>query len=189
MVSQETTALYQRFADDKSGLEKQLQTVRQSVPRLSAYLSELGIDREETRQGIAKAGTAARQFLTSNALSMGQGAVRFTMLLVVMLYLLFFFLRDGDRLINRILMALGARQASGADVALSVTGIAGPDGGSAEKPVGLVWFGVADADGVRSVERRYLRHGRDSVRAFAVHTGLELAWRAVTGGPPPTAPR
>jgi nicotinamide-nucleotide amidase len=86
-------------------------------------------------------------------------------------------------------MALGARQASGADVALSVTGIAGPDGGSEEKPVGLVWFGVADADGVRSVERRYLRHGRDSVRAFAVHTGLELAWRAVTGGPPPTAPR
>jgi predicted PurR-regulated permease PerM len=69
-------------------------------------LSELGIDREETRQGIAKAGTAASQYLTSNALSMGQGVVRFTVLLVVMLYLLFFFLRDGDRLVNRILRAL-----------------------------------------------------------------------------------
>lgn len=75
-------------------------------------------------------------------------------------------------------MAIGARRESDADVSLSVTGIAGPDGGSETKPVGLVWFGLADPSGVRSFERRYLRHGRDSVRAFAVHTGLELAWRA-----------
>lgn len=80
-------------------------------------------------------------------------------------------------------MAVGARRESGADLALSVTGIAGPDGGSEAKPVGLVWFGLADPSGVRSFERRYLRHGRDSVRAFAVHAGLELAWRALGGSP------
>jgi predicted PurR-regulated permease PerM len=106
MVSRETGEFYQRFTSGELSIEKQLQTFRQSAPRLSAFLTELGIDREETRQGIAKAGDAARQFLTSNALSMGQGAVRFTILLVVMLYLLFFFLRDGDRLVNRILRAL-----------------------------------------------------------------------------------
>lgn len=82
-------------------------------------------------------------------------------------------------------MAEGARAESGADLAVSVTGIAGPDGGSLEKPVGLVCFGVATAQGTQTLERRYLRHGRDAVRAFAVHTGLELAWRAVAGPPAP----
>ncbi|MEO6707976.1 MAG: competence/damage-inducible protein A [Planctomycetota bacterium] len=78
-------------------------------------------------------------------------------------------------------MARGARAESGGDLAVSVTGIAGPDGGSALKPVGLVVFGVADKSSVRSLERRYVQHGRESVRAFAVHSGLELAWRSVCG--------
>ena len=78
-------------------------------------------------------------------------------------------------------MAHGAQRESGADLAISVTGIAGPDGGSATKPVGLVIFGVADKSASFSVERRYVQHGRESVRAFAIHTGLELAWRAVSG--------
>ncbi len=78
-------------------------------------------------------------------------------------------------------MAQGALRESGADVALAVTGIAGPDGGSASKPVGSVWFGVAERNSVRSLERRYVQHGRESIRAFAVHTALELAWRAVSG--------
>ena len=52
-------------------------------------------------------------------------------------------------------MACGARSVYGADVAMSVTGIAGPGGGSEGKPVGTVWFGLATKDGAETFRRRF----------------------------------
>lgn len=52
-------------------------------------------------------------------------------------------------------MACGARRVYGADVAMSVTGIAGPGGGSEAKPVGTVWFGLATKDGEETFRRRF----------------------------------
>ena len=70
-------------------------------------------------------------------------------------------------------MAKGVLAASSADIAVSVTGIAGPDGGNAEKPVGLVWFGLASRTGLLRAERRVFAHGsRDFVRTKAVETAL-----------------
>ena len=71
-------------------------------------------------------------------------------------------------------MAQGALQEASADFAVSVSGIAGPGGGSEEKPVGTVWFGFASAAG--DVQAKHCRfHGdRDAVRrqatAFALQT-------------------
>ena len=70
-------------------------------------------------------------------------------------------------------MAAGARRLLKADLAVSLTGIAGPDGGSAEKPVGLVWFGLAAPDGVRT-EKVVFDGDRASVRAQAVNHALGL---------------
>ena len=77
-------------------------------------------------------------------------------------------------------MALGAVKNSRADIAVSVTGIAGPTGGTAEKPVGLVWFGLAEKDGGARVERRvFADGGRDFVRSKATETALHLILRAL----------
>ncbi|KQP51414.1 nicotinamide-nucleotide amidohydrolase family protein [Methylobacterium sp. Leaf108] len=72
-------------------------------------------------------------------------------------------------------MAQGALDRSEADVAVAITGIAGPGGGSAHKPVGLVHFGLAAAGAPpRRLERRYGDLGRDAVRRRAVEDALAL---------------
>ncbi len=70
-------------------------------------------------------------------------------------------------------MAEGVRKLVGSDVAVSITGIAGPGGGSAEKPVGLVWFGVASDRGVRT-EKAIFAGDRAAVRAQAVLHALGM---------------
>jgi nicotinamide-nucleotide amidase len=92
-------------------------------------------------------------------------------------------------------MAVGAVRASGADVSIAVSGIAGPDGGSVEKPVGTVWFCVgrlggheggqspADGPGVRLIADGQLFGGdREAVRRVSVEHALKLLLRSDGGG-------
>ncbi len=78
-------------------------------------------------------------------------------------------------------MALGALARSKADVAVAVTGIAGPSGGSPEKPVGTVCFAWADGGGARSETRRF-SGDRESVRRQSVVHALEGVLRTLDGG-------
>ena len=72
-------------------------------------------------------------------------------------------------------MAEGALTRSNADIAVSVTGIAGPGGGSDTKPVGLVWFGCASAfSPTLVVKREFDDHGRAHIRAVSVVTALHM---------------
>lgn len=77
-------------------------------------------------------------------------------------------------------MAQGLRERSGADIAVSTTGVAGPGGGTLEKPVGLVYVGCADAHGVR-VERLMLSGDRQKVRELAALRALDMVRRAALG--------
>ena len=70
-------------------------------------------------------------------------------------------------------MARGARRTVGAKVALSVTGVAGPDGGTVEKPVGLVYAAVSAGRKKAFVEGRF-RGGRERVRRQAADMALKL---------------
>jgi nicotinamide-nucleotide amidase len=70
-------------------------------------------------------------------------------------------------------MAEGARARAGVDVAVSITGIAGPDGGTLEKPVGTVWFGLAGP--AESLTYHKIFHGnRDEIRTQSVAFALKL---------------
>ena len=72
-------------------------------------------------------------------------------------------------------MAQGACRAAGVDAAVSITGVAGPGGGSAEKPVGLVHFACARRDGaITHREMRFGDIGRDGVRHASVLVALEM---------------
>jgi nicotinamide-nucleotide amidase len=78
-------------------------------------------------------------------------------------------------------MAEGARARFGADIAVATTGIAGPDGGTAEKPVGTVWFAVSTAEGTTATLRQMGRADRYAVRSRATAIAMDLIRRAIPG--------
>ena len=75
-----------------------------------------------------------------------------------------------------IAMAEGARRVFNADCGIAVTGIAGPGGGSPEKPVGTVWLGAATPEGARGLKRVF-PGDRDEIRQRSAQAGLDLLRR------------
>lgn len=75
-------------------------------------------------------------------------------------------------------MAEGARKTAGVDLAVAITGVAGPGGGSEAKPIGLVHFALATAVGTVHREERFGDMGRDHIRQEAVRVALEMILEA-----------
>jgi nicotinamide-nucleotide amidase len=82
-------------------------------------------------------------------------------------------------------MAKGALERFEADVAVSVTGIAGPDGGTEEKPVGYVCFNARLADGTAIARDPVIPGGRADIRERSALVGLHLLRMLLGGGEPP----
>jgi nicotinamide-nucleotide amidase len=83
-------------------------------------------------------------------------------------------------------MACGALLHSKAHVAIAVTGIAGPGGGSADKPVGLVWLACADHDGGMTLTRQVFAGDRAAVRHAAVAVAFDMLVAAAAADTPGT---
>ena len=81
-------------------------------------------------------------------------------------------------------MAHGARTRFGADVAVATTGIAGPDGGTPEKPVGLVWIALDDVDATSRVWRFQLNGDRETIQRRATTAALGVLWRHLNRSSP-----
>ena len=92
-------------------------------------------------------------------------------------------IRDYGAVSNQVARAMadGARNTAHADYAVSVTGIAGPDGGSDRKPVGLVYVAVSSELATVVIEHRFGDLGRDEVRKASVEAALDLVLQVLTG--------
>jgi len=78
-------------------------------------------------------------------------------------------------------MALGAKKQTGADIAIALTGIAGPGGGTPEKPVGTVHIALADHKGIWESRFQFLPWSREMVRSLSAETALEIIRRRILG--------
>jgi predicted PurR-regulated permease PerM len=109
-VTAEALALYDRVASGEIDITEPIEAVEGALPGLTRRAEELGVDVEGTfqraRENVAGTAVTVGQAVASQVLNIGQQTVRFTLLLAVTLYVLFFFVRDGDRLVEVLVRAL-----------------------------------------------------------------------------------
>jgi nicotinamide-nucleotide amidase len=94
-------------------------------------------------------------------------------------------IRDYGAVSNQVARAMadGARNTARADYAVAVTGIAGPDGGSDKKPVGLVYIAVSSELATLVIEHKFGDLGRDEIRRASVAAALDLVLQVLTSDP------
>ena len=105
-VTREAAALYQRIAGGDLGLERLYQATQDHLPQVMNLLDRLGIEPARIESQISAAAVTVSRFLASRVFALGQDTLRITVFFFLMLYLLFFFLRDGPRLLEGLVKAL-----------------------------------------------------------------------------------
>jgi len=105
-MAREALQLHEQITSGAIDLQAPLHFLRRITPLASNYLGGFGVDLESMTQRLASSAVAVTQFVASRALEIGQDVLRITALLFVMLYILFFFLRDGDQLVATMIRVL-----------------------------------------------------------------------------------
>jgi predicted PurR-regulated permease PerM len=106
IVATEASAVYQRLASGQMGLPLTAQEVRNMLPAVADFLERFGVSLKDLQARVSNAALGLSQFLATNLVAFGQNALRGTALFFLSLYLLFFFLRDGAALLERIIGVL-----------------------------------------------------------------------------------
>lgn len=102
----EATDVYTRVQSGEFELGKVISWVETQLPAVYTLLEEWGLEVSSLREHFSTAAVSVSQFLASQALSIGQNTLRFSLMFFLMLYLLFFFLRDGPRLLELMIRVL-----------------------------------------------------------------------------------
>lgn len=105
-MSREAIALHERVASGDIDVRAPLRFLQGIAPLIGEYLDRFGISLDRLAQQLSNATVTITQFLASKALAIGENVLRFTALFVLMLYILFFLLRDGRRLVEIVIHAL-----------------------------------------------------------------------------------
>ena len=105
-MTREAAALYERIQSGDIDLVQPLRAIERTLPLVSEYAYRFGFDAQKLQQGLSDAAVAVSQFLASQAINIGQNALRLSVLFFLMLYLLFFFLRDGTHIVDTLVRIL-----------------------------------------------------------------------------------
>ncbi|MEM8599702.1 MAG: AI-2E family transporter, partial [Bacteroidota bacterium] len=105
-VTNEAVGLYNRLAAGEFDLQEPIRRFEEALPVVAGYLDQLGVDFERVKAGLSDAALTVSQAAANRAVELGQGTVTFAILFALMLYLLFFFLKDADRLTAGLIRAL-----------------------------------------------------------------------------------
>lgn len=105
-VLTEATSFYTRVESGEVNPAAAIDWVRKQLPVVNDFLARVGITPESIRENLSSAAVKGSQFVGSLAVTTGQNVARFVVQFVVMLYVLYFFIRDGDRLLEVLIIAL-----------------------------------------------------------------------------------
>ena len=105
-LAQQGLSLYQRIASGEINADALVRFVERSVPALTRVLTRYGVDVERVRDSLQGAAGAATQYIAGQALAVGQNALTLAILFGLMLYFLFFFFRDGERIVQALVRAI-----------------------------------------------------------------------------------
>jgi len=106
LVAAEASSVYQRLADGRMDLPLTAGDLKAMLPALADLLERFGVSLKDLQARLSNAALGVSQFLATNLVAFGQNALRGTALFFLMLYLLFFFLRDGAQLLEQIIGVL-----------------------------------------------------------------------------------
>ena len=106
LVAAEASSVYRRLAAGQMTLPVTANDLREMVPAIAALLDRFGVSLQDLQAQLSDAALSVSQFLATNVVAFGQNALRGTALFFLMLYLLFFFLRDGPQLLDKIIEVL-----------------------------------------------------------------------------------
>lgn len=105
-VAQQGLALYHRIASGEINADGLVQFAERSAPALTRGLARYGIEVEQVRESLQSAAASATQYVAGQALVLGQNVLIVAALFGLMLYLLFFFFRDGERITEALIRAI-----------------------------------------------------------------------------------
>jgi predicted PurR-regulated permease PerM len=105
-VTREAAGLYERLDEGDLGLQGLYARAQQRMPSVTATIERFGLDPSRLESQLSNAAVTVSRFIAERAVAIGQDTLRATVFFFLMLYLLFFFLRDGPRMLDGVVHAL-----------------------------------------------------------------------------------
>lgn len=106
MLAAEAATLYQNLSSGEIPFKQWLDNIKDGFPLFAEFTERFGIDFANIKESLSEAALKSSKFLAAQAFSFGQEYIQFAINLVLMIYLMFFFLRDGEHLIKLLIRAL-----------------------------------------------------------------------------------